>query len=424
MAPPLHDSCGWRARLRDEKLSFRRVEPALSAISMPPTLTRHAATRASAGSARDALRRAIDTVERVPVSGFWREDPDASESGADAARLNALSFIEQPHPAVLRYSYAAVGGTGTYLQVRVDEDIVVGLADLVSPEAGRQHYWADEPLLMLRASLAAGCAYTVPGLPSMVFNKPEVVVAYVPQGAEILVDIYAEARQHSVILLMNAERFLPRFQLSAQTLPDALRHIFEGKAQAGRLITLPLDERLGSLVETMTRPMRNFELMRLAVGGALMELVAQVLDSAQRNPTFAGATGLRHRDLQLAHAVRDRLDQQATAPPRFADLARDVGSNQKALKTVFRKVFGTTMADYCVAQRMRLAQSLLLQGRLTIGQVADQVGYEHQSSFTAAFRGHAGMTPRDYQRQRAALDLSLAPSAAAAPRKPGVARSA
>ena len=79
------------------------------------------------------------------------------------------------------------------------------------------------------------------------------------------------------------------------------------------------------------------------------------------------------------------------------------------------------MADYCVAQRMRLAQSLLLQGRLTIGQVAEQVGYEHQSSFTAAFRGHAGMTPRDYQRQRAALDVSLGSQA---PGKPKLERSA
>ena len=120
-----------------------------------------------------------------------------------------------------------------------------------------------------------------------------------------------------------------------------------------------------------------------------------------------GSTGLRHRDLHLAHATRDLLDRHAAAPPRFADLAREVGSNQKTLKVVFRRVFGTTMADYCVAKRMRLAQSLLLQGRLTVGQVAERVGYEHQSSFTAAFRGHAGMTPREYQRQRAALDLSL-----------------
>jgi AraC-like DNA-binding protein len=350
---------------------------------------------------------AFGPEDRVSVSTLWHADARPAAEVA-VAELSEEGFIDQPHPDVVRYNFAQAGGSGSYLQVRIDTDLVVGLANIVLPEPAIQHYWADEPLLMLRASLSAGCAYTVPGLPSMVFNRPEVVIAYVPQGAEILVDVYEQARQHSVILLMNAARFMPRFGLLAAELPPVLQGVFNGTAPTGRLITLPLDERLGQLVETMTQSMRNLALQRLAVAGALSELVARVLDSAERNPAFAGATGLRHRELDLAHAVRDLLDQHATAPPKFADLARQLGTNQKALKVVFRRVFSTTMADYCVQRRMRLAQSLLLEGRLTIGQVADRVGYEHQSSFTAAFRAHAGMAPRDYQRQRAALDVSLA----------------
>jgi AraC-like DNA-binding protein len=111
--------------------------------------------------------------------------------------------------------------------------------------------------------------------------------------------------------------------------------------------------------------------------------------------------------VDLAHAAREKLDQTATAGVRLGNVARAVGSNQKTLKVVFRKVFGMTMSDYCVQRRMQLAQSLLLEGRLAVGQVAENVGYEHQSSFTAAFRAYSGMTPRDYQRQRAAVDISL-----------------
>jgi AraC-like DNA-binding protein len=74
---------------------------------------------------------------------------------------------------------------------------------------------------------------------------------------------------------------------------------------------------------------------------------------------------------------------------------------------VFKEAFGITMADYCLERRMREAQQLLLEATLTIAQVAERVGYEHQSSFTAAFRGHASMSPREYRQHRAPFSVPL-----------------
>jgi len=65
------------------------------------------------------------------------------------------------------------------------------------------------------------------------------------------------------------------------------------------------------------------------------------------------------------------------------------------------------MAEYCLERRMREAQQLLLAATLTIAQVAERVGYEHQSSFAAAFSGHVGMSPRQYRQHRAPFNLSL-----------------
>ncbi|MFO1273337.1 MAG: helix-turn-helix transcriptional regulator [Rubrivivax sp.] len=88
-------------------------------------------------------------------------------------------------------------------------------------------------------------------------------------------------------------------------------------------------------------------------------------------------------------------------------MAREVGTSQNKLKAVFKAAFGVTMAEYCLEQRIRGAQQLLLEAALTIAQVAERVGYEHQSSFTAAFRGHVGMSPREYRRHRAPFNLPL-----------------
>ena len=53
---------------------------------------------------------------------------------------------------------------------------------------------------------------------------------------------------------------------------------------------------------------------------------------------------------------------------------------------------------------------MLLAATLTIAQVAERVGYEHQSSFAAAFSGHVGMSPREYRQHRAPFNRSLSPS--------------
>jgi predicted oxidoreductase len=58
-------------------------------------------------------------------------------------------------------------------------------------------------------------------------------------------------------------------------------------------------------------------------------------------------------------------------------------------------------------RRVREAQQLLMEATLTIAQVAERVGYEHQSSFAAAFKNQVGMSPREYRCHRAPFSLEF-----------------
>lgn len=319
-------------------------------------------------------------------------------------------FLERVAADTFRSNMGQLGGTGLQMTYVLSDSISVRVIDAVLPNSVRAHFIADVPFLQLRASLSFDCAYTVPGMPPMVFNQPEMVLVYVPQGAEIQFDLAASSRQLGVQVYMDARHFLDFFCLTADSVPPALRSALEGRSPAGRLVALPLEARMGAVVEAMTQPIRSSSLQRLFIRGKLQELVALALDSASRNRAFAGPAGLRHRDIGFAYEARALLDVHYAAPPRFPDLAHRIGTNQNKLKLLFREVFGTTMADYCVERRIREAQALLLEGRLTIGEIAQRVGYEHQSSFTAAFRSQAGMTPRRYQQHRAALDVALGPA--------------
>jgi AraC-like DNA-binding protein len=114
----------------------------------------------------------------------------------------------------------------------------------------------------------------------------------------------------------------------------------------------------------------------------------------------------------LANVAIERLERDYRKPPCLAELAHEIGTNQNKLKAVFKEAFGLTMTDYCLERRMREAQQLLLEATLTIAQVAERVGYKHQSSFAAAFCSHVGMSPRRYRQHRAPFSLPLGPISA------------
>jgi AraC-like DNA-binding protein len=111
--------------------------------------------------------------------------------------------------------------------------------------------------------------------------------------------------------------------------------------------------------------------------------------------------------VDLAQRARQRLSVEFRKPPDLDELARELGTNPNKLRASFKAAFGLTMAEYCLERRMREAQQLLFQDRLSISQIAERVGYEYPSGFAAAFAAHVGMTPREYRRHRAPISVRL-----------------
>jgi AraC-like DNA-binding protein len=260
---------------------------------------------------------------------------------------------------------------------------------------------------MLRASLCCDVAFEVGSSAQLVFNRPEVTLVCLPKGRPQAVDIAGGARQQGLVAIFRASAFAARYGLQLGDLPLLVRDAVTGTAEVGRIASFPLDHRLAALLADTIDTRLEGELRVLQYAGRLAELVAYTLDAMQHVPLLRGTALNRQRDVELAHAALARLEHSFRKPPLFAELAREIGTNQNKLKAVFKEVFGVTMAEYCLERRMREAQQLLLAANLTIAQVAERVGYEHQSSFAAAFSGHVGMSPREYRQHRAPFNLSL-----------------
>lgn len=332
---------------------------------------------------------------------------------------SALDFDQELSRAVgarrfsrdgVRSLFAEIGGEGLSDVVRLGDDVVMSVLNGVHPNTVRWHYVTDEPVVMFRASLSCGVAFRAPGMAVLEFARPEVTLVCLPPGLQLAVDVAGGVRQQGIVAVCRARTFADRYALQPADMPPVMLDALAGRGGPGRIASFPMDHRIAALVADAIDNRLEGELRVLFYAGKLAELVAYTLDAMLHTPSLRGSSQHvlhRRRDVEIAHAAMARLERDYRHPPLFAELARELATNQNKLKAVFKEVFGITMADYCLERRMREAQQLLLEATLNIAQVAERVGYEHQSSFTAAFRGHVGLSPREYRKHRAPFSVAL-----------------
>ncbi|NEP44946.1 MAG: helix-turn-helix transcriptional regulator, partial [Okeania sp. SIO2H7] len=130
----------------------------------------------------------------------------------------------------------------------------------------------------------------------------------------------------------------------------------------------------------------------------VLELIAlQFAQLKESDRPISTSSCLQPGDIDRIHHAKNILEENLEDPPSLLELARKVGINDYKLKRGFREVFGTTAFGYLQKVRMERAKNLLAEQMLSVGGVAQNVGYRSQSRFCDAFKRHFGVTPRAYR---------------------------
>jgi AraC-like DNA-binding protein len=339
------------------------------------------------------------------------EVPDPLNFDAEWQRASIHGGAKPISRNIVRTVFAEPGN-GTVDLFRLDDDAMANVLNCVLPEQVRWPYQSAEPVIMLRASLACDVSFRYGDSNPIVFNRPEVLLACLPEGVTLTADVMGGSRQQGLVANFRGKTFAKRLGLLESELPPAVREVVRHSSDVVRLSSFPVDQRIAALIADTLDSRLPGELRTMQLNGRLIELIAFALQAIQEradDPAHRHVLLPRRRDLDVARAARERLDREYRRPPLLGDLASDLGVSLNKLKSVFKESFGTTMADHCLDRRIREAQQLLLEGALTIAQVSERVGYEHQSSFAAAFSRHVGLAPREYRRHRAPFLVELAP---------------
>ncbi len=184
------------------------------------------------------------------------------------------------------------------------------------------------------------------------------------------------------------KRFLPS---------DKLLTIFKKQIeqnQAGSLypqsmnISLQMHEIINDIVQCPhDTPLKNIRLE-----SKVIELLYLQLNQLMENPVPV-AEKCKRTEIEKIYKAREILMRDISNPCSLVELALKVGTNECTLKKVFKEVFGYTVYGYVQETRMKYAKKLLLEGKTTVTEAAESVGYKNATHFTSAFKKHFGVLP-------------------------------
>jgi AraC-like DNA-binding protein len=97
--------------------------------------------------------------------------------------------------------------------------------------------------------------------------------------------------------------------------------------------------------------------------------------------------------------IHDQILQHMEQRITIEELSRQYLINPTTLKNAFKSVYGTSIAAHIKEHRMRQAARMLIDSNMNIAEIAQAVGYDSQSKFTAAFKAYFKILPREYRKK-------------------------
>jgi AraC-like DNA-binding protein len=352
--------------------------PGLGAVPSPGLLRSALVGMRPAGT----LRHLFGNLRELTRGEIIGEDPDRN---AEASRLRV----------------DRTDGHGSYELYRLDRDLFILTIDCLFDSA-REEIVPGEALLEVHVCLRGRLTLQVPHRRQpVVAQGPCLLLLYQPSGADVSERLEAGMRYTGLSLYCRPAflaRLLHRNGIAGCSLLQTIDCVDQRTVWHE---TRPLSAALHYVAAALLQSPYQQGFRLLHSEAKALEILCQVLSPAPgelaSEPAPSGSTLARQID-----AVRRILSHQYAPIPHICELARRVGVSESKLKRAFKGRFGVTVAEYGLECRMRRALELLRADTMSICQVAERVGYQHQTSFTAAFREHFGFLPSEARTRRGA----------------------
>jgi len=203
------------------------------------------------------------------------------------------------------------------------------------------------------------------------------------------------SHQAQMFVLCIADFFLRRYLSGKHREPiDLLYAKIQAEVSLEQVSLLPVDALSLYIVEKLRYVQAKEQMQSIRAEHRVMEFLIHCFSLMEPEAPQSSA-----EDEQLATKAREILLAEFVSPPTIEVLAHRCATNASKLKKVFKARYGTTIYHYIQKLRLEEANLLLRSEALSIGQIANRVGYRHQGHFSKLFYEAYGVYPRALQQR-------------------------
>ncbi|MEK3910204.1 helix-turn-helix domain-containing protein [Paenibacillus sp. FSL H7-0331] len=157
-------------------------------------------------------------------------------------------------------------------------------------------------------------------------------------------------------------------------------HVLQLKGLQAHLI---FSERLSTQqMASVTRTVSNLQEWSKEV----VELAVDFIQSIEESHTVIN---------QVKAYISENMDKDISRD----DIAANVFLSPDYLSRIFKKETGTSLFDYLIEERFKLAQSLLIQSDKSVSEIATSIGYTNFSHFSKMFKRVTDMNPLEFRKK-------------------------
>ncbi len=197
----------------------------------------------------------------------------------------------------------------------------------------------------------------------------------------------------NVIVFFKVKYILEKFDFKG-SLRKLLSLTDESNRVTTNLVSVPISSAISKLAHSFLELDNNNIVFPLLLESKSLEILALSLAALQTESQGENTRRLKQKDIQSLNAVKEKLSNEYATHINQEELSRWAGLNRRKLTEGFKSLFGSTVYEYLLVQRMYQAKLLLDKGE-TIAAISEKVGYSEQGSFSRAFKRYYGVSPRN-----------------------------
>lgn len=141
----------------------------------------------------------------------------------------------------------------------------------------------------------------------------------------------------------------------------------------------------------------HFDIQTISNLYFITTMQAAYSDKINRICTFLKNLKGGSNEVIVAKVMQIVKENYADAELSLQKIAVELGISYNYLSTVFKQISGENFSSYLTKIKMNHAKQLVMEGKLKMYEIAEQVGYINAKYFAEQFKKTVGMTPSEYK---------------------------